>query len=408
MSQLSPKYREFCSPAHFEDLLKPVLTLMDTEQTKQFNKRARKITFEPFFRANVLFCLTPAKTLGALQKSAADDPLYGMCGAHIDVSVPGLSQANATRPMDSLVDVLSAVMAAIHQLPGESKVLREINPQTLGGIKDLLVKTQILDASSFHLPTKIAKWASWGHNNQGGVKVHLKLNSGYGGLEKVILSRSRDNDAKYFDNLLELKDNEGAIYLYDCGYHKVEAFDQITDSGNFVVSRLHGSVSYEVESEEDLADTIAPCGYTLHKKMIAYIGSKENNNRSKHKYMLLEVTDTRGKRGILISNMLELEPEKVCALYLYRWTIETSFRWLKHTLEMVKFISYSPNGVMMQLLIALIVYGLLVLYQQGNKRFGLTRLLNEIYLELHQALYEYGYQQGLQAAKQSSAGLANA
>ena len=106
-----------------------------------------------------------------------------------------------------------------------------------------------------------------------------------------------------------------------------------------------------------------------------------------------------------LTDLLDLPVEQVCALKRYRWTVETVIRWLKKQLGLDHLISYtqkagtgSPQGVIMQVTVALIVYGLLVLYNQGRP-LSVARLKRQIRTDLHQALYEWSYRQGYQEAR---------
>lgn len=82
---------------------------------------------------------------------------------------------------------------------------------------------------------------------------------------------------------------------------------------------------------------------------------------------------------------------------LYEKTIETVIRWLKKHLGLDHLISYSPRGVILQVTMALIMYGLLVVYNQGQP-LSVARMRRKLRTDLHQALYEWGWKQGYQAA----------
>ena len=99
----------------------------------------------------------------------------------------------------------------------------------------------------------------------------------------------------------------------------------------------------------------------------------------------------------MLTDLLDLTVDQICALRRYRWTVETVIRWLKKQLGLDHLISYSPRGVILQVTMALIVYGLLVLYTQGQP-LSVARLRRKIRTDLHQALYEWGWKQGYQAA----------
>ncbi len=107
-----------------------------------------------------------------------------------------------------------------------------------------------------------------------------------------------------------------------------------------------------------------------------------------------------------MTSLLDLPVEHVCLLYFYRWVIEILFRWLKHMLGLAHLVSHSPNGIMMQVVATLLVYALLVLYHQGGP-LSLKRLLRELRFQMHERLYQLGYEQGRRDALAQVA-LANA
>jgi len=76
------------------------------------------------------------------------------------------------------------------------------------------------------------------------------------------------------------------------------------------------------------------------------------------------------------------------------------FRWLKHILQLDHFISRDPQGIMRQVLTALIVYGLLVLFNQDSGCFSPKQLWRQLQANLHQAIFDWAYQLGLEHGRQ--------
>ena len=66
-------------------------------QQSGYDAQAQKLTFEPYLRALLVRQLVGG-TLHDLQHGMAADPLYEVHGARLEISVPGLSKANAQRP----------------------------------------------------------------------------------------------------------------------------------------------------------------------------------------------------------------------------------------------------------------------------------------------------------------------
>lgn len=151
-----------------------------------------------------------------------------------------------------------------------------------------------------------------------------------------------------------------------------------------------------------LSEEEAPNGYLIHSDKLVILGS--GDNLTHNSYRLLEVTDTKGKKTTILTDIKELKASQLCHLKAYKWTIEIVFRWLKRTLKLGRLISYSPKGVMLQIVIALIVYGLMVLYHRGGA-FSPTEVLRKVKNHLHQTIYDWGYSQGYMDALHPPIGL---
>lgn len=408
IAKLDPAYRDFYNPLNFLEFLNTTLSEDQRAYVASlfgYDYHARKIFFEPYFRALILLSCTQDQSLRDLGSSVNDDPLYARHGAQLEVSTSALSQANANRPVEPFLLLLQTVLEAIDRLPHSAKVLRRVDSETLAGIADLLENTSVFDATTFSLPSKIARWAET-HEDQAGFKLQLRLRAGYGGPDKVMFTTASGNDCPYFTDLLDLKEGAGTIYLFDAGYFKIKTYEEITKSGNSFVTTRHRKISYEILEEQPVPEEIGASGYTVHRDCLVRLGQGEN--RTETRYRLLDVTDSQGKRVEILTDLLTLSAEQICLLRRYRWTVETVIRWLKSQLRLKHLISYSPRGIVVQVVMALIVYGLMVLYhqrQEGDTCFSLIKLLRQIRYDLHQALIDYGYQLGLQDGLQQATGL---
>jgi hypothetical protein len=390
--RVRPKYRNLVSARNFERLLNgtiPPERRAELADRFDYDWHAHTLFFESYFRALVTRQFTGG-SLNDLQYGMAHDPLYAAHGAKLEISVAALSKANANRPVEPFLYLLGDVLQAIGKIPKSGKVLREVDTATLKGITHLLEQTRIFDATTLQLPVKIARWAQV-NDTDAGFKLQLRLAGGYGGPDRVILTPKAGNDNPYFLILLDLEQGAGYIYLFDTGYFKIETYNKIVLSGNHFVTLLHENISYEVIRERPGPEGMTANGYIVHSDLEVYLGS--GANRSDQVYRLIDATDSQGHRATILTDLLDLTAEQVCQLRTYRWVVEIVFRWLKSQLQIDRFISYSPNGVMMQVLIALIVYGLMVLYHEGGP-LSVVRILRRIRADLHQAIYDWGFEQG--------------
>lgn len=409
MSKLNPEARDFATPRNLARLLNcvPAKKRKEIAAEQGYDFNARKLRFDPHLRAWVLFGLTNDETMRDMHAAVNNDPLYRLNGAGIDISVGGLSHAHATRPYEALQDVLMEALARIEAVPKSKRILRELSPDTLQQIADLLEQAVLFDSTTLHLPTKIKEWAEQRADEDLPLKVHLRLRGGYGGMDRLILTAEHENDALRYKELLDLDQAQegGNIYLHDCGYRNLDTYDEVVDSNNHFVSRFHSQIT--VHHVRDLAlpdERHLSNGYTLLRDRIATLGKREDHDQ--HQYRLINILDSKGKPIVIVTSLLDLPVEHVCLLYFYRWVIEILFRWLKHMLGLAHLVSHSPNGIMMQIVATLLVYALLVLYHQGGP-LSLKRLLRELRFQIHDRLYQPGYEQGRRDALAQVA-LANA
>jgi hypothetical protein len=183
--RVQSKYRDLVSPRNFEQFLNGVIPSEHRAELADrfdYDWHAHKPFFEPYFRALVTRQFTGG-SLGDLQYGMAHDPLCAAHGAKLEISVAGLSKANANRPVEPFLYLLRDVLQAIGKIPSSGKVLREVDTATLKGIAHLLEQTRIFDATTFQLPVKIAHWAQVNDTNAG-FKLQLRLAGGYGGLDR--------------------------------------------------------------------------------------------------------------------------------------------------------------------------------------------------------------------------------
>jgi Transposase DDE domain len=376
-------------------------------QQSGYDAQAQKLTFEPYLRALVVRQLMGG-SLHDLQHGMAADPLYEVHGARLEISVPGLSKANAQRPTQPFWEVLAEVLAAVEALPqavriGRGTPLGAATPKQLREIGQLLERTQIFDATTLALPPQIARWARTSQKQErAGIKVQLRLRAGYGGMDRVMVTGAKGNDNPYFGALLDLETAApGQVYLFDTGYCKLATYDQIREHGCELVTVLHEGITVEVVEERAVETPVTARGYLIHSDRLVRLGT--GDTRSRYLWRVIDATDTQGRRRTILTSLLKETAERITQLRAYRWTIEIVFRWLKRVLQLDELISVSPKGVEMQVAVALIVYGVLLQYHQGGA-LSLKALQRRLKTELHRALFAAGVAEGERRARARALG----
>jgi hypothetical protein len=367
-----------------------------------YDAQAQKLTVEPYLRA-LLVRQIEGGSLHDLQAGMARDPVYQAHGAQLEISVPGLSKVNAQRSPQPFWGVLAEVMAAVEALPqagriGRGQPLGTATAKQLREMSQLLERTHIFDGTTVELPPQIAQWARTSTKQErAGIKVQLRLRAGYGGLDRVMVTGGKGNDNPYFRALLDLETaTSGQVYLFDTGYSKLATYDAIRAHGSELVSILHERITVEVVEERAVVTPGTAQGYTIHSDQIVSLGT--GKTRSQYQWRLIDATDTQGQRRTIVSSLLEEPAERLTQLRAYRWTIEIVFRWLKRVLQLDTLISVSPGGIQMQVAVALITYGVLLLYHAGGA-LSVKALQRRVKQALHEALFAAGVAEGERRAQ---------
>lgn len=394
MGKLHAEYRQLANPQHFNHFLDGNGVLVNRDEIADrfdYDWHARKLTFEPHFRSHVLLHITKYTSARDLQWAMREDPLFEATGVHMEISVPGFTQANAQRPLEPYLVMLQQVMDAVARSP--HRRLRRLDKKTWQSIVKLLSRVDLFDATQVSLPPSLAEWAETAPE-KAGFKIQLRM-SADGRFKQLLVTPVSGNDNPYFETLLDLQEEAGHIYVFDAGYFNIEVYHKINDSGNSFVTKLHGNIKPLIQRQRPVPNHPLAGGYVVLEDADVCLGGDQSR-----RYRILRVRLPTGKGITILTNLLLLSAEQICLLYRYRWTIEIMFRWLKQILQLDHFISRDPQGIMRQVLTALIVYGLLVLFNQDHSRFSPKQLWRQLQADLHQALFDFAYQLGLEHGRQ--------
>lgn len=393
------EYRQFVNPQQFQAFLNGggcLANRYDVADRFGYDWHARKLTFDVHFHGHVLMQATAYQSTRDHQWAAENDVLFAANGAAVDISVSGLAQANRNRPIEPYMVFLQQVMDAVAALP--HRKLRALDKETWQGIVHLLQRVDLFDATTLTLPPRLADWAPDPRHGYGAIKLQLKVAGDTGAIKQILLTPAVGNDCAYFEDLLgDLDAQEGVLFVFDGGYWSKTTYQAIIDSGNDFVTKRAGRVKPLIVEERSLPEEPLASGYTVLKDAIVHL-DEENPQR----YRMLQVTMTNGKEVTLLSSLLEVPADHICLLYRYRWTIELIFRWLRQTLQIDHLMSHDPTGMLRQILVALIVWGLLVIANQDVGKLSPKQLWRQLQADLHQAILEFGYRLGLAEAAEDT------
>jgi hypothetical protein len=267
------------------------------------------------------------------------------------VSLGSFSETQAVLDPALLAEVFDGLFARVHSQNREDARLAAL---------DLVIQ----DGSLWRALPRMA-WAEYGVGPAGaakGVRLHLRFHLV---ADKPLAARVTAGKVCERKMLRELcvagQTNVGDRY-YGEDYH---LFQEIDLAGGFFVFRIKESAVLRVEAELPLHAADQAAGVVRH--VWARLGARNQSMRLR----LVEIR-AADQHLFLVTNLaLDQAPaELVGLIYRRRWAIELFFRWIKCILGCRHFFAESPEGVALQLYLALIASLLFQLYtgRRPNKR----------------------------------------
>ena len=238
-------------------------------------------------------------------------------------------------------------------------------PLHKGKDADILRGLTAVDGTLLPALPKMA-WALWVDETHRAAKLHLHFD-----VFKHVPCHASITDGNG-DEREELRKTLQAnrLYVIDRGYAKYELFQDIIDARSSFIGRIRDNAVYEVVEEQALSDEARRAGVLWDR--VVCLGGEQSGAVLKQKLRLVAVatgkSDSHGKPEVLLlaSNCLDLDAAWIALGYKYRWTIELFFRWFKCILGCQHLLSTCPNGVAIQVYMALIASMVMVLWT-GHK-----------------------------------------
>ena len=206
-------------------------------------------------------------------------------------------------------------------------------------------------------------WAEYGVGSQGqvkGVRLHLRFNVAKGCPEDALLTVGKGSETEAMRQMLVPRQTNVADRLYGKSYRLFEEIDRV---GAFFVFRLQDSAVIHWEEDLPISPADTQAGVVRHGWV--HLGATE-----KLRSMRVRLVEVRcqGQHLLLVTHHAaeQVWPELVALIYRPRWSIELYFRWIKCILGTRHFFAESPQGVALQIYLALIA-GLLLRLLTGQR-----------------------------------------
>ena len=266
-----------------------------------------------------------------------------------------LSDANKRRNSAVFAGMYYGLLKKYRHLISDSRILDIINKQI-----------EIFDSTTISLFKEILKCAGRipaDGKRKGGIKMHTIINVDETVPKMVWFTSAATHDHILLDKLTMNKDT---IYVFDKGYNDYTAFKRFSDNETGFVTRIKDNAVYDTHETLSIDENIHS---GVKEDVIIEIKVKENGKESPLKLRKITFYDRVLKRGFeFLTNLFDMRPDLVSAIYKLRWQIELLFKQLKQNFPLKYFLGDNENAIKIQIYCTLIVNLLLTVIQKQLKR----------------------------------------
>ena len=320
----------------------------------------RQLHFDEYVTLVLLYLFNPLiDSLRGLQQAAAVEKVSAQLGVK-RFSLGSFSESCRIfdpQKLKAIVEQLSAELNPVGRDP-RLKDLKQILTAVDGTVLDAISSV----AAAWWLPFQdgSSKYA-W--------RLHTHFDVEHGVPSDLQLTDARCSGKSDEKNVLRSKLQKDHCYILDRWYAQFVLFNDIHAIDSSYVCRIKENSVFEVSQERLLSDaalaagvvrdavvtmglTSKPAARPNHPIRLIIIEAKEHEKRGGRKGN----NAGPGNKGTIViaTNLLEVPAEIIALIYLYRYTIEIFFRFLKQILGCRHLISTKPEGIMIQMYCAVI------------------------------------------------------
>jgi Transposase DDE domain len=333
-------------------LLTPLLERLHEVGTDRDRAGNRQLFFDQYAALLLFYFFNPVLTsLRGLQQATLLDKVQKRLGLR-PTALGSLSEAAGVFDADALQEVITEL--ATHIPAG-------VPPTEVQALKELTA----VDGSLLPALPRMA-WALWLDDQHHAAKMHLAFEVLRGIPVGVRVTTGNGSERAQLRALLQA----GRLYVIDRGYAEYQLFQDIIDAGSSLVGRLRDNAVWQVIEERPVSAAAQAAG--VRRDLLVWLGGDASGAVFRQPLRVIEVatgqTDALGRPEVLLlaTDRLDLEAELVALAYRYRWAVELFFRWFKCILGCRHLLSEGPNGVTIQVYLAVIA-SLLVSLWTGQK-----------------------------------------
>jgi len=379
-TEQSPKCRIEAKDLSGLKFFKKVRPLLDTLQdvgTDRDKANQRDLTMDQYGVLVLMWLFNPVLTsLRALQQASELEQVQKKFSVG-RASLGSLSESVTIFDPEPLKQI-AATLAT--QVPSADPSRFDAIGKQLTAVDGSVFKTAVQVASLAWLPSK-----GNGTNKStpvDGYRMHTHFEILRGVPERMDATpakpKGKDDEKAVLASVLQAD----RCYVIDRGYAKFELFNQINAAQSSYICRARDNSAPQVLCERELTQADQDAGVRCDREVV--LGGNTSNQTTvatDHPVRYIEVEVPAhvrtGKGGAnsdgrlrLVTNVMHVPAELIAEAYRLRWLIELFFRMVKQLLGCRHLLSTKPNGVEIQMYLAIIACLLILIYtgRQPTKR----------------------------------------
>ena len=230
-------------------------------------------------------------------------------------------------------------------------------------VAKLLSSSYILDSTIITLSAKLLKTGYLINEGQLSLKATMAM-SGRQIPVKALLFTDKEYSSEdiALPKLFDFNKKE-TIYIFDRGIQKLQTYADISKNGSYFISRLMAR-NYNIVSSK-IFEKIETATLTIISDEVITFPKLKNNKLEFH--LITAVSKKDNEMLKFITNLKDINPVDITEAYRCRWSIEIFFRFLKSQLHLKKLLSYSENGIKVNLYLVLIAFLITWIFKEQNK-----------------------------------------
>jgi transposase len=182
------------------------------------------------------------------------------------------------------------------------------------------------------------------------------------------------------------ENSKNSILVFDRGVQKRKVFKKLSDTSRLFVTRIKTDVRYTSIKQLSFDSSATDSSVAIQSDLIVQL-QDARSKRIKNHFRLIKATVKKSRKPIyFLTNITQLSPYEIAAIYKQRWEIEPFFKFLKQHLNLTHLVARNTNGIKVMIYMTMILAILLIAYKKFNHIPGYKISKLRFTLELEQEM----------------------